>query len=191
MSTGRRRRDVRPFVWGAGGALFIGATGMAWADAALGGLVVLVAALVVLVVRTAVRLDDPAVRWPRSRPPDPDGARREVNALTWTFVGSRGVVSEEAVRRLRVDAGRRLARRGVVLPGGLNSATPATAGAADAARARALLGDRVWAILTSPGGRMPTLADVARCVDAIERLDAPALPARPTLPEHPSEGLSP
>lgn len=171
-----------PWLWGAGSGLGLGALGMAWTDAALVGLVVLVTVLVLLRARDAVRGQDAQARWPRAEPAPRDGARREVNAVTWSFGSAPGAVSEEAVRRLRADAGRRLGRRGVVLPGGLNSTTPTTADPRDVERARALLGEPVWAILTSPGGYMPSLAEVSRCVEAIELLHTGA-PTAPTPPE--------
>jgi len=180
----------RNAAWAAGAALAIGAVGMAWPDAALVGLVVLVVLAVVTEVRAAAGRADPALRWPRARPPAGDGTRREVSMLTWAFGGRPGTVSEEAVRRLRADATRRLARHGVVLPEGLNARTARTAAPADVARARSLLGALPWSVLTSPGGVMPTLAETARCVEAVERLDPAAAatdrPERTARPEPPA-----
>ena len=121
--------------------------------------------------------------WPAERRVEASGARREISALTWTFIGLDGHVTEAAVRRLRADATRRLAQRGIVIPGGLG-ATTATSPAIDEevrARARDALGERAWAILVRPGGTMPSLADVAHCVDVVERLAADQ-PASPTAP---------
>jgi hypothetical protein len=131
--------------------------------------------------------------WPAATDRDTDGSRRDVSHLTWSLVGRDGAVSEAAVRRLRQDAVRRLARVGVVLPAGLprsgdhpggTTGTTATGAGAvapqDASglaappgavdRARALLGEPAWRVLTGPGGWLPDLDDVERCVDALERL---------------------
>src|SRR5665648_881084 len=61
--------------------------------------------------------------WPQARREETAGTRREVAALTWSFIGRDGRVSEAAVRRLRSDATRRLAQRGLVVPGGITSST--------------------------------------------------------------------
>jgi len=153
--------------------------GVAATDAALFGCVLLVA----LLVAVAVRRPAAEHRWPDAPPPEPDGARRDVFELTTTFAGAGGRVSESAVRRLRGDATRRLARRGVLLPATLGPDTPAAADPDTVRRARSLLGDRAWRILTSPGGVMPSFDDVVHCVDLIERL---VPPDRPTaVPERP------
>jgi len=174
----RRRRDA---LWSAGFGLAVGLIGLAWADAVLAGLIGFVLLTALSEAVAAVRGADPARRWPRHRPAPRDGARREVGALSWAFAGRPGLVSEEAVRRLRADAARRLARHGVVLPGGLNAGTPRSAAPDDVVRARALLGEPAWTVLTSPGGVMPSLADAARCVEAVERLAPPPV-------DHRSEG---
>jgi len=89
-------------------------------------------------------------------------------------------VSEFAVRRLRADATRRLARRGIVVPGGLGATTRTSPLVPDDVRraARAVLGDRAWYILTTPGGTMPSLSDIAHCVEVVERLEPPPEPTR-------------
>jgi len=141
----RRRRDA---LWSAGFGLAVGLIGLAWADAVLAGLIGFVLLTALSEAVAAVRGADPARQWPRHRPAPRDGARREVGALSWAFAGRPGLVSEEAVRRLR---------------------------------ARALLGEPAWTVLTSPGGVMPSLADAARCVEAVERLAPPPV-------DHRSEG---
>ena len=149
--------------------------GLLWGDAALVGLVAgLVAAAAALVGAAA---PDP---WPRARRTDLAGTRREVMALTWSFVGQEGRVSEFAVRRLRADATRRLARRGIVVPGGLGATTRTSPLVPEDVRraARAVLGDRAWYILTTPGGTMPSLSDIAHCVEVVERLEPPPEPTR-------------
>lgn len=132
---------------------------------------------VALALRTLDKGEDHP--WPDAADRDTDGSRRDVSRLSWSLFGRDGAVSEAAVRRLRQDALRRLARVGVVLPAGFPAAPGSgrpgnPPGAED--RARALLGEPVWQVLTAPGGRLPDLADVERCVDAIERLVPPAGP---------------
>jgi hypothetical protein len=138
----------------------------------------LMAAVVLVVAVVAVALVRPgaggtAPVWPAPRAEDSAGARREVHRLTWAFTGSSGGVSEEAVRRLRADATRRLDRRGVVLPGGVGPRAAVEGDPRQVAQARALLGEPVWALLTSAGGRMPSLADVAPGVALVEGLGVP------------------
>lgn len=163
------------------GAAFMG---LLWGDAALVGLVATVVTAVVAVVGAA---DDD--EWPRWREPQQAGTRRDVMALTWSFIGREGRVAEAAVRRLRSDATRRLAARGVVVPGGLGATTRSSPEVPDDVRAqvRALLGDRAWFILTSPGGTMPSITDVAHCVEVVESLEPP----RPDLPGRPRTAGTP
>jgi hypothetical protein len=169
--------------------VFVGLTlgaavvGLRWGDAALVGLVAAVVTAIAAMVGAGET--DP---WPRYRPPDQSGTRRDVMALTWSFIGREGRVSEFAVRRVRLDATRRLAARGVVVPGGLGATTRTSPHVSDEVRAqaRALLGDRAWFILTTPGGTMPSLVDIAHCVEVVERLEPPA-PSAPAAP--PTRGL--
>lgn len=167
-------RRWQPALVGLGTCVAGAVVGLLWGDAALVGMVVgLVVGVAALVGAGAV---DP---WPRERPPDLAGTRRDVMALTWAFVGREGRVTEFAVRRLRADATRRLAARGIVVPGGLGATTRTSPLVGDDVRraARAALGERAWVILTTPGGTMPSLADVAHCVEVVERL-APPAPSR-------------
>lgn len=170
------RRNPTPLVI-AGVVLVLGAlTTLSLFDAVL---VAVVAYLLTLAgTVTAVARPDP---WRPAAREETDGTRTEVSALTWTFFGRSDRVSEAAVRRLRVDATRRLARNGVVVPGGLGPRTPHEADPEVCEQARALLGDRTWATLTAPGGLMPSILDIAHCVDVIERL-APT-PSHPVPPE--------
>lgn len=174
----------RPALAFAGVTFGAAVVGLRWADAALVGLVAAVATVLVLAV--GARESD---AWPRYRPPDQSGTRRDVMALTWSFIGREGRVSEFAVRRVRLDATRRLAKHGVVVPGGLGATTRTSPEVSDDVRrqARALLGDRAWFILTTPGGTMPSLADIAHCVEVVERLEPPA-PTTPSVPQ--PRGLS-
>lgn len=170
-------RTWRPVLVFAGFTFLAAVVGLRWADAALVGLV----AAVVAVVASVVGASDTDT-WPRYRPPEQSGTRRDVMALTWSFIGREGRVSEFAVRRVRLDATRRLAKRGVVIPGGLGATTRTSPEVSDDVRqqARALLGDHAWFILTTPGGTMPSLADIAHCVEVVERLEPPAPPAPST-----------
>lgn len=175
------RLSVRPLVvalvCGVGSVVI----GLRPADAFLIGLL----ALVVGVVSVAVGAGEDHL-WPDSELEETDGTRREISALTWSFIGREGRVAEPAVRRLRVVAARRLARRGVVLPRGLIrrgvGRNPSPAELDDDQRtARELLGERAWTILTAPGGRLPSLADVTHCVTVIEQLG----PHQPSERPHP------
>jgi hypothetical protein len=163
------RRLRRPLIIAASCLLGVALLGLRLLDVVLVGLV----AFVLAAVATSIR-EPTQNAWPAAGPEEPDGARGEVYALTWSFVGRDGRVSEVAVRRLRADAARRLAKLRVVIPGGLNAATPRSADPAVVERAQALLGDRAWATLTAPGGLMPSILDVAHCVDVIENLGEPA-----------------
>lgn len=178
------RRYWRPAAAFAGFTFGAAVVGLRWADAALVGLV----AAVVTIVAGALGASE-SDTWPRYRPPEQSGTRRDVMALTWSFIGREGRVSEFAVRRVRLDATRRLAKHGVVVPGGLGATTRTSPDVSDDVRrqARALLGDRAWFILTTPGGTMPSLADIAHCVEVVERLEPPAPPA-PSVPR--TRGLS-
>lgn len=167
------RRLLRPLIIAASCLLAAAILGLRLLDAILVGLVTFVVAAAATSAR--VPTED---AWPPADAMEPDGARGEVYALTWSFVGRDGRVSEVAVRRLRTDATRRLARQRVIVPGGLSSATARTADPA-VEQARALLGERAWATLTAPGGLMPSILDVAHCVDVIESLGQPAPGAAP------------
>lgn len=166
------RRDWRPVAGAAAIGLASGVLGLRWADAFLVGLIAGVVVAVFVVVRAA-----DASAWPPARAIETSGTRRDVSALTWSFIGLDGHVSEAAVRRLRVDASRRLAQNGIVVPGGLRATTVRDVDPAVQEAARAALGDRAWRILTAPGGHMPSLADVAHCVEVVEGLSpGPAIP---------------
>lgn len=174
----RLMTGVRPALYGIGIAAGGWAVGVGLRDSVLVGLVTTALVLTTTAVFLTARGPGQRYRWPARPPQEAPGARREVMGLTWAFVGAGGMVSEEAIRRLRADATRRLARCGVVLPGELSSATPRTADPGTVARARSLLGEHTWVLLTSPGGRMPPLAHVARCIEALEHLGEAATPAR-------------
>lgn len=167
------RMDRRPVVT----ALVLGALALLMGLSVWDAVVVTVAAAV-LTVALVVLGTGQEYPWPEARLDAAAGTRREVAAITWSLIGRDGRVSEAAVRRLRADATRRLGARGVHLPGGLNASTPSSPVIDDDAReaARRLLGDRAWAILTAPGGWMPSLTDIAHCVEVIERLGTAHVP---------------
>ncbi len=173
------RRDWRPLV----GAVVIAAIamllGLYLGDALLVGLVTGVVLLAVVALRAAEQ-----DTWPAESREDTAGTRPDVTHLTWTFIGLDGRVSEAAVRRLRIDASRRLAQNGIAIPGGVRAGTDVAPGLDDELRerARAALGDRAWRILTKPGGVMPSLAEIAHCVDVVESLaPGPPVPPVPTI----------
>lgn len=158
---------TRPLVAGVVSGLLALVIGMTVADAAL--VAVVGAGLALLWWAGHAGVPDP---WRSEHQEEAPGTRVELAALTWTFVGRDGRVSEPAVRRLRRLAEHRLARAGVVVPGGIGPARGD--GSPERERARALLGEPAWRALTIPGGLLPTLPDVARCVDALEALDVGA-----------------
>lgn len=182
---GLLRRAValtRPYAWVAALAVVAGVVAAATmlttpADGVLVGLVVLAGGLVVRALGEGehhVWVDPPA--------PAHRGARRAVTALSWTLTGRDGRVAEGALRRLREDARRRLALRGVHVPVTPSDADHLPAEAVD--RARALLGDRVWHLLTTRG-TPPTIREVEHCVRVLEELvpattDAGALAVTPS-----------
>ncbi|MCU1431450.1 MAG: hypothetical protein JWP95_555 [Actinotalea sp.] len=172
-----RRVSWRPIAVGLTVGFLGWVFGLRTLDAALVGLVAFVVALVGVSVGNGAEHE-----WPQAQVEEAEGSRREISALTWSFVGRDGRVAEPAVRRLRVVAARRLARRGVVLPGGITHRSR-DVGPEDEPhlRARELLGDRAWATLTGPGGWLPSLADIDQCLHAIEAL-APGGPA-PSPPQ--------
>lgn len=184
----RTRPWVRPALAGAAVALLAVLVGMAVPDALA---VALVVGGLVAVAGTGGAGQEHL--WPAEDDGTAEGSRRELTALTWTFTARDGRVSEAAVRRLREDAVRRLARRGVVLPDGRLTGGPAGQDETvqeQRAQARELLGERAWRTLTSPGGWLPSIADIAHCVDVVERLGdttpnpatGPTTAAGPTVP---------
>jgi len=99
-------------------------------------------------------------------PADPrPGTRSDMTQVAWSLRGRHGEVSDAGVKRLRAFARARLAHHRLDLddPG-------------DQSRIRALLGDTAAAALIH--GSVRTIADVERCLDALETLDAAAVPAR-------------
>lgn len=124
--------------------------------------------------------------WPRPESPGQDGRRVDVARLTWSLAGRDGKVSEAAMRRLRAVAEVRLARAGLPLAAGFVGPTDAT-GEAERVAARSVLGSRAWSVLTATSSRLPTIADVAVCVRALEQvLDAPASDAVATADAAPA-----
>lgn len=176
---GGGRWRVWPLVLAVVVGLAVRTLGMTASDAVLIAVVTLVLALV-RVTADAGR----SYPWPVARPVEAPGTRREISALSWSFIGREGRVSEAAVRRLREVAARRLARHGVVVPLDLGAQhAPPPERAADLDRARAMLGERAWRALRTTGG-LPSLGDISHCVDVLERL-APGAPG-----EEPAAGLA-
>lgn len=105
--------------------------------------------------------------WPEAPALARRGARQDMTALSWSLTGRGGRVSEAAVRRLREDARRRLALRGVHLPASLGDLdrVPATT----QQEARRLLGP-AWPVLTAQGDLLPTMRDAEVCVAVLEQL---------------------
>lgn len=161
----RRLPDLRPVAVAAGLALAVDLLGLGTRDAIFVGMVALVVGYLALLAMHGDR-----VAWPGADLEATDGTRREMNRLTWSLIGRDGRVSEAAVRQLRADAARRLAGYGVTL------GDP---------RAVALLGPKVHATLTTHGGLMPSLREIAACVEAVEAL-GPARPPAPPTPAPPT-----
>ncbi len=161
--------DLRPVV----AAVLLGFAadllGLGHRDALLVALVVLVIGYLGVLAGRGDRYP-----WPAADLEATDGTRREMTRLTWTLIGRDGRVTEAAVRRLRADATRRLAGHGTAL---------------GEPRAAELLGPRVHAVLTAHGGLMPSLREIAQCVDAVEAL-GPARPApRQAVPDAAAAGV--
>lgn len=173
------RRDWRPVAGAAAVGLVSMVLGLYPADALLVALVTGVVLLAIVAMRAAEQ-----DTWPAEEREDTAGTRPDVTHLTWTFIGLDGRVSEAAVRRLRIDASRRLAQNGIAIPGGVRAGTDVAPGIDDELRerARAALGDRAWRILTKPGGVMPSLVEIAHVIEVVESLaPGPPVPPVPTV----------
>ncbi len=156
------------------GVLALLVAGLALVDAAVAAVA---AAVLVAVARSLDSGEDHA--WSPAPADEPDGARSAVAVLVWSFAARDGKVSEAAMRQLRRQAARRLAGDGIVLDDGRGHLVLTPDGAATSGQERAveLLGARAWRTLTAPG-EPPSLAEVAHCIDAVERLPGPAGDAR-------------
>ncbi len=166
-TTRRQRLDARLADWRIGLAVVAAVSlslliGLSVVDTTVIALATLAAGLVL----AALEVGEDA-GWPRSRSHERHGRRSEVAAITWSLARRDGRVAEPAVRRLRAVAVRRLARAGLPLSAGFRGPADAR-GEAERGAARAVLGERAWATLTVPGGRLPTPADVAACVRVLE-----------------------
>lgn len=180
--------DWRAVGTGLAAGLLANAVGIGELSSVLVGLAVAVAGVVVLALDAGE-----GYQWPPDDLAQTDGARREISSLTWSFVGRDGRVSENAVKHLQEVASRRLARHGAVVPGGLRNLPHTQALADDAAavlrsdgspdpaavahaaavraagaRAEELLGPRAWRCLAGRSGWLPSLSDVAHCIDVLE-----------------------
>lgn len=130
------------------------------------------AAAAVAVLELPRRASEPL--WPTHGESGRAGGRRDVATLSWRLTSRHGGTDSAAVARLRAIAARRLARHGASL------SEPR-----DAERARALLGDRVHALLSAPADAQLSHRDLVTCIDALERLqwtDADADRPHPTPP---------
>jgi hypothetical protein len=103
--------------------------------------------------------------WPREAAALAEGSRREVMVLSWSlrprYGSPYGRVRGTALRRVRELAQTRLALHH------LDLRNPD-----DQVRIERLIGAANYAMLHAGGQRLPTLRAVARCVDALEMVDA-------------------
>ncbi|GGC06681.1 hypothetical protein [Cellulomonas carbonis] len=159
------RGVVRPLIAGVAVAVVADVLLLRTPDAVVAG----VAAALAVTLAASLGAGDEYL-WPETGPDDAHGSRRDVTLLSWTLVGRDGRVTESAVRRVRVNAERRLARRGARLAAGLGAVGTGANDADAEARARSLFGDRAWTALTGRGGWLPSLGDLQHCVDVVERL---------------------
>src|SRR5690606_952440 len=155
--------DVRPFIVAPGVGLLVLLVGFGPGDALLVALVVLVIGVVAVVLGAGHTHEFPPAELRVS-----DGTRLEVATLTWSLVGRDGRVAEASVRRLRAVAARRLANVGVLLPPDHAFRPDHVTDDEHYRRAREILGERAWQTLTTRGGWLPSLRDVAACVDVLE-----------------------
>jgi hypothetical protein len=130
---------------------------------------VIVAAVVLLGVVVPLLDAGRDAEWPAAPVRPRDGRRLDVAVLTWSLAGRDGRVSEAALRRVREIAVRRLARVGLPLSAGLTGPADQR-GEAERAAAAEALGPRAWAALTAPSGSLPSIADIAACVRALENV---------------------
>lgn len=105
--------------------------------------------------------------WERERNVRPNGSRGDLQDLAWSIVGRDGRAGERAMRRLRETARVRLARHGVDVT---------DPGQADAVAA--LVGRRAAATLARRSAPLPSVADLAHTIAALE-----ALGPRPPQPD--------
>ncbi len=158
MSVGRRLLDWR--LWLA----VVVAVGLATVvavplpDALVIGAAVAVAGLVLPTLGGGRDMD-----WPEPVTNPHHGRRVEVSRMTWSLAGRDGRVSEPGVRRIREIAQVRLARAGLPLSAGFDGPADAR-GEAERRAAQAALGPRAWSVLVAPSSRLPSVADVAVCV---------------------------
>jgi hypothetical protein len=136
--------------------LLLTAFGVAFGSALLIGAV---AAGVVLLLQRLDQPEDPDFE--HLRADRRDGARGDLQELTWAMVARDGRVGERVLRRIKVVAASRLARHG------LDLTDPR-----DEAEIRALLDDRAWRTLTRTKSPLPSIADVRHAIDLLDRLGA-------------------
>ena len=154
-------RDWRVYVVFAVAAAGAWAAGLTYVTIALIG-VAGVAGLLVL-----TRLESrPDPGFDRARYDRRHGARGEVQELAWAMVARDGRVSERVLRRVREVGAGRLALHG------LDLGDPADAGAI-----AALVGPKALRTLTRTSSPHPTMAEVKRAIDALDRIGTTTSPA--------------
>ncbi|GEL96038.1 hypothetical protein [Cellulomonas composti] len=159
------RRDVLWLVVGALGALGLGFS--------VGTAVVIgvgVAATAMILARSDIDEDVAREQEHRRRR---DGARGDLQDLSWAMVGRDGQVGERALRRVREIAGVRLARHGA----DLNDPD-------DADRVRALVGERARRTLLRRSAPLPSVADLRHTLEALETLGPVRTAPPPTTDPH-------
>ncbi|MCB2177729.1 MAG: hypothetical protein KQH57_18115 [Actinomycetales bacterium] len=164
MSVGRRLLDWRLWLAAAAAVAIARVLAVPVPDALVIGAAVAVAGLVLPDLGSGRDMD-----WPAPVANPHHGRRVEVSRLTWSLAGRDGRVSEPGVRRIREIATARLARVGLPLSAGFEGPADAR-GEAERRAARAALGPRAWSVLAAPSSRLPSVADVAECVHALEQI---------------------
>jgi hypothetical protein len=168
MRTDRRLLDWRLWLAAVAATALATTVAVPLPDAVVIGAAVVVAWLVVPVLDGGRDAG-----WPEPEPAPLHGRRVEVARLTWSLAGRDGRVSEPAVRRIREIARVRLTRAGLPLSAGFVGPADAD-GEAEREAARAALGPRAWSVLVATSSRLPSAADVAACVRALEQvMEAP------------------
>jgi hypothetical protein len=100
------------------------------------------------------------IEWPPAPPEPTDGARREVSELTWSLRTPGGVVDERIVQRVRRIAVTSLRRRQLDLEN-----------PAHRAQIERLVGESMYALLSSPERRRVSLATLLSELSILEALE--------------------
>lgn len=177
VSAGRRLLDWRLWLAVAVAVALARVIAVPLPDALVIGAAVAVAGLVLPALGGGRDMD-----WPDPVTNPHHGRRVEVSRMTWLLAGRDGRVSEPGVRRIREVARARLARAGLPLSAGFDGPADAR-GQAERLAAQAALGPRAWSVLAAPSSRLPSVADVAVCVRALELI----LDEHPDRPDQPDQ----